>query len=458
MRSDGAWVSIALAGALLGACDSAADDKPSALSGGLLTVFDTTRDAFGRPAPVLDPDGVSAFFVGNSFFSQNWVTAPASTTARDGLGPTFNARACAGCHFKDGRGRPPDGPDETLTQSLLRLSRPGPSGPEPLEHYGGQFQPESILGVPAEGRVVVTWEEVEGAFPDGTSYSLRAPRLAFEDLAFGPFPDDVQLSFRVAPALVGMGLIDALDPAEIARGADPDDADGDGVSGRVNYAFDVESGERVVARFGWKAAAPTLEQQNAAAFLNDMGLTSSYFPDENCPGDQTACRTAPTGGEPEVTDHQLARVTHYTAHLGVPARRDHLEPDVRRGERLFTELGCASCHRPSWEVPVDPRYPQIGAQTIFPYSDFLLHDMGEGLADGRPDEDADGTEWRTPPLWGLGLYIRVNGHDFLLHDGRARGVLEAILWHGGEAEGARDRFKGLSVEDRARVIRFVESL
>ena len=426
--------------------------------GGDTTAFSKSGNAFELSARNLTNDLRRTFEVGDSFFNQNWVTAPASTEARDGLGPTHNALSCSSCHSHDGRGKPPDNPDDPERGLLLRLSVPTRQGPTDEPTYGGQLQDRSILGVPVEGRIVITYEEVQGQYPDSTKYSLRQPVYSVEDLAFGPLHPEVQVSPRIAPATIGMGLLEAIPEERILALADPDDANGDGISGRPNFVWDVQLGRLALGRFGWKANQPTVEQQAAGAFLGDIGITSGLFPDENCPLSQEECRQAPSGGAPEIPDSRLEKVTIYVQTLAVPAMRDTEDEVVRQGARLFVQSRCSMCHTTRHETgdihPVEP----LRRQVIFPYTDLLLHDMGEGLADNRPDGRASGTEWRTPPLWGIGLVETVNGHTMFLHDGRARSLEEAILWHGGEAEESRQRFMSLTPEEREALLKFLESL
>lgn len=438
------------------------------LSGGETTVFDTTRDAYARAARNFDSERRGGFFVGNSAFNKPWVIAPASTDGRDGLGPVFNARSCDVCHFKDGRGRPPE-PGEPMESMLIRLSLPGVGdhgGVVPVPGYGGQLNPFGILGVEGEGQADTEWTEVPGEYADGTAYSLRTPTYVFRDLAFGALPDNVLFSPRTAPAVYGLGLLEAIPEADILAHADPDDADGDGISGRPNQVWDVVKQGVSMGRFGWKANQPSLIQQNAGAFNGDIGITTPLFPDENCAEGQTACAEAPTGAvladdgemlEPEVDQQKLERVTLYTQTLAVPARRDWDDAEVLTGKALFNQMGCASCHVPYFETG-EHEAPEVAHQKIWPYTDLLLHDMGDALADGRPDFEATGNEWRTPPLWGIGLLETVNRHNLLMHDGRARGFAEAILWHGGEGEASKEAFRTASAKDRAAVIRFLESL
>lgn len=429
------------------------------LPGGATTVVDKSALAFGMPAANLSAERSTDFFVGNSFFKTNWVTAPASTEARDGLGPLFNARSCSSCHPNDGRGRPPIG-DEEFVGLLLRVGRPGPDGggdrPDPV--YGDQIQTSALSGVPPEGRPRVSYEDVEGAYADGTPFRLRRPLFRLEDPGYGPFAADLRLSPRVAPAVFGLGLLENVPEEALLALADEDDRDADGISGRPNRVSPSDGGEPVLGRFGWKAGKPTVEAQIAAAFLGDIGITSPLHPTENVTPAQREAATRPSGGAPEIDAETLAFVTFYTKTLAVPARRDPDAPEVRRGQALFRTAGCAACHVEELETGVDPLFPELSGQRIHPYTDLLLHDLGPGLADGRPEEGATGSEWRTPPLWGLGLLRVVNGHSDLLHDGRARDVAEAILWHGGEAQQARDAFLRLRADERAALVAFVEDL
>jgi CxxC motif-containing protein (DUF1111 family) len=431
------------------------------LSGGETTVFDTSRNAFALTARNLRGERRDKFFVGNALFNRGWVIAPASTVGIDGLGPTFNATSCSSCHARDGRGAPPTAAGEEFLGLLLRISVPGATeqgGPRPDPVYGDQFNHKSVPGVMAEGTATVTYAEQPGAFADGTVYSLRAPTYTFDNLALGPMPPDVMVSPRVAPAVFGLGLLETILEADLLALADDDDVDGDGISGRANWAFDPRSGTAKLGRFGWKANQPSVEAQNAGAFAGDIGITSSLHPTENCPAAQVGCAAQPNGGSPELDDAALFNVTYYGKLLAVPARRDFQDATVLAGKRLFREIGCAGCHTPAFTTGTDPEYPELSGQAIRPYTDLLLHDMGEGLADHRPDFLADGREWRTSPLWGLGLISTVNRHTFLLHDGRARDVKEAILWHGGEAEASREAYRHLSAADRDALGAFLESL
>ncbi|MDP1848356.1 MAG: di-heme oxidoredictase family protein [Solirubrobacteraceae bacterium] len=443
----------ALAAGCGGAGGELAGDR--ARSGGAGTVDDATGFAFALALKTLPRKDRRAFAVGNSFFNRNWVRAPASTTVRDGLGPTFNAQSCSSCHLHDGRGRPPTGARDAERGLLLRLSVGDP--PRPLRLYGSQLQDRAIAGVAAEGRIAITRTPRRGRYGDGTPYELLVPRYAVADRAFGPLPEDVQISPRVAPGVFGVGLLEAVPERAIVGHADPADEDGDGISGRPNRVTDVRTRTAALGRFGWKANVPTVEQQNASAFSGDLGITSPVFRDENCPRGQRACARAKTGGRPEIDARKLARVTFYTRTLAVPARRDVGARATDAGERHFARLGCATCHRPELRTG-DSDVAGLSDQLIRPYTDLLLHDMGPALEDGRPDALASGSEWRTAPLWGIGLVSVVNRHTRFLHDGRARNLAEAILWHGGEAHRARERFRTLPARERRELVAFLESL
>ncbi len=428
--------------------------------GGETTVFSDSKDAFSLAARNLIGARRDPFFTGNSLFNRNWVTAPASTVGIDGLGPTFNATACSSCHFRDGRGSPPKA-GETFTGLLLRLSVPGTDvhgGPVDEPTYGGQFNHRSVVGVAAEGQQTVAYREVMGQFDDGTSYSLRVPTYEFSQLSFGAMATNTMVSPRVAPSMIGLGLLQNISVATILSQADETDANGDGISGRANYVWDPKSQAVQIGRFGWKANQPGLEQQNSGAFVGDMGITSPLFPANNCPSAQVGCATAPNGGDPEITAERIDQVTYYSRFLAVPVRRGYDSVEVLRGKALFAKASCTACHTPTLVTAVDVEFPELSNQTVRPFTDMLLHDMGPDLADNRPDFLATGNEWRTPALWGMGLVKVINGHTNFLHDGRARDANEAILWHGGEALAARDAYLAMNATERTRLLLFLESL
>ncbi len=411
-----------------------------------IEIDDATQHAFSQPLPGLTKEERARFFVGNSYFNQNWIGAPGSVASRDGLGPLFNARSCSGCHFKDGRGRAPE-PGEPMRSMLVRVSLPGQ---RPHPSYGDQLQNDAVDGAWPEAEVSVRYRELPGSFADGEPYSLRAPTITITQEAYGPLGPALQTSARVAPALIGLGLLEAVPEAQLRALADPDDRDHDGISGRPND----EAG--AMGRFGWKAEQPSVLAQTAGAFLGDMGLTSRLFRAENQQPAQAI--ELPSGGDPELSDAILDSVVLYARTLAVPRRRHPAAAEVQRGEALFSEAGCAGCHVST--LTTDPMAVpgELAARTIHPYSDLLLHDLGDGLSDERPVHQAEGREWRTPPLWGIGLVERVNGHSTFLHDGRARNLSEAVLWHGGEAAKASQAYQRMGRQDRLALLAFLESL
>ena len=382
-------------------------------SGGAMTVSDSSRHAFSRPATNLTVAQRGEFFIGNAFFNSPWVVAPASASARDGLGPLFNARSCDACHNNDGRGQAPAAADEQPVSMVIQFatSTPGDNNePQADPNYGVNFNPFAIGGVPAEGKVRIRHSEIASTYGDGTPYTLLAPEYSFEELAYGELAPDTKLSPRVAPAVFGSGLLEAIPERQILKRSDPDDANEDGISGRPNYVWDPLAGRAVFGRFGWKLNQPDIAHQTAAAFSSEVGMTTSLRPEENCMPTQTACAAAPTGGKPEISDEIFNHMVTYQRMLAVPARRDLDSPEVKRGARLFLEAGCESCHRATFKTGNIAGQPWLSKQTIHPFTDMLLHDMGDALADGRADFAASGNEWRTAPRWGIGLQKTVNGH------------------------------------------------
>lgn len=449
-------------------CLYAIEAVDSSLLGGKGTVHVMGDNAFSLPLAHLSPSRRLDFSVGNSFFRNPWVIAPASTDARDGLGPLFNTNACQNCHIKDGRGHPPVADATNAVSMLVRLSIPALTeadralarvhGAVPLPVYGGQLQDMAVPGVPAEARVRVQWQHSSVTLSDGVTVALRRPRLQVTDLAYGALPADVLTSVRIASPMIGLGLLEAIPEADVLGLADPEDRNNDGISGRPNQVWDIQRQTTVMGRFGWKAGQPSLDQQNAAAFAGDMGLTSTLIAADDCTSTQQACRAAVHGGVPEVSDEVRAKVLFYTRTLAVPVQRNNESIEVRRGQQLFGQVGCAGCHVPSHVTAASAAEPELSGQTIWPYTDLLLHDMGDGLADGRAEFMASGQEWRTPPLWGIGLAQVVNPQAGFLHDGRARTLLEAVLWHGGEAQAARAAVLALSSTEREALLAFLGSL
>lgn len=454
-----------------------APEKFETMQGGAGTATGAAnRDAFSHPAANLSFAQEETFKLGNALFRKQWVAAPASTRASDGLGPLFNARACQNCHLKDGRGHPPAA-GEPAVSMLLRLARPPATADEarrirsflapaiPDDTYGGQLQTAAVPGLAPEGDVVIAHETIPRALGDGTEVTLEKPSYSVENLAYGPLDPHVTLSPRVANPMIGMGLIQAIHPADLIALADPDDADGDGISGRMALARGHTDAQPRPGRFGWKAQSGSVREQSAEAFAGDIGISSPEIPlpQGDCTEAQEACLAMPDGeqaelGRGEAPEQVIDLVTFYAENLAVPARRDVDDAEVLRGKRAFYEAGCASCHAPKFVTRRDADEPAHAFQLIWPYSDFLLHDMGPDLADGQAVGVASGSEWRTQPLWGIGLTETVSGHTRFLHDGRARTLEEAILWHGGEALPARERYADLPKPERAALIRFLESL
>ena len=438
----------------------------------------TDRDAFSHFSFGIGFEGEARFKIGNAIFRKLWVAAPSSTKASDGLGPLYNARGCQNCHLKDGRGRPPlqNWPDEVAVSMFLRLSIPPETDeqkkllaehkinvvPDPV--YGDQLQNIGIQGFDGEGQMHIDYADVPTTLAGGQSVMLRKPTYSVTELKYGPLHPKVMLSPRIAPPMIGLGLVEAIPEADIRANADPDDANKDGISGRTNEVWSQSQQKVTLGRFGWKAGAGTIMDQSANAAAGDMGLSNPLVPHPSgdCTPAQAACLAAPNGNSDrdgvELSQEFLNLVTFYSENLAVPARRGAGDELTLKGKALFYKSGCAACHMPSFTTGEVPGQPHLSKQLIWPYSDFLLHDMGDGLADNRPEGQADGHEWRTAPLWGVGLTETVSGHTFLLHDGRARNVEEAILWHGGEAQTSRDAYAALSAEDRAALLAFVNSL
>lgn len=432
-------------------------------SGGAATDFHApSRDSFSHPSANMSAARRMDFLIGDGMFRRLWVTAPASTRASDGLGPLYNERSCQRCHRKDGRGRPPADDGDGDANLLLRL-RHAAGGGDPV--YGIQFQDRAVPGEAAEGRVRISFEDVEVGLGGGETVVLRRPAYAVGALSAGPLDPGTALSPRVAPPMPGAGLLEAVPAADILARADPDDADGDGISGRARWLGAPDGGPPVLGRFGWKAGAPTVRAQAAGAFLEDIGIGTPDLPWAwgGCTEAQGSCRALPGGDEPrgdgvEIGEEAFGHVVFYARNLAVPARRGVGDPEVLRGKEIFHGTGCAACHAPSFVTHRLPDRPEQSFQLVWPYTDLLLHDMGEGLADEGPAGDPLRREWRTPPLWGIGLTETVSGHFRLLHDGRADGLLEAILWHGGEARAARDAVAAMAPGERAALLAFLRSL
>ena len=432
-------------------------------------------DAFSHASANMSFERELDFQLGNAFFTKLWVSSPSSTKSSDGLGPLFNARACQRCHIKDGRGHAPEANDTNSVSMLVRLSIP-PQNEADIKLldsgkvnslndpvYGGQLQDVAIAGLDAEGQISISYTEIPIRLNGGATVSLRKPRLSLTDLNYGKLHSEIMMSARVAPQMIGLGLLEAISEKDIIAKEDILDANKDGISGKANRVWSDEHQKIMLGRFGLKAGKATLNDQNQGAFNGDMGLSSVLVSNHygDCTAAQKECLKLPHGGsdgEPEVTQEMLEKLLHYTRNLAVPARRNVASDAVLAGKRLFYQSNCIGCHTPKYITPRETVEPEQSRQLIWPYTDMLLHDMGEGLADNRPEALANGREWRTPALWGIGLTPVVNGHSQYLHDGRARNLLEAILWHGGEAEASKQAVVDMSDDERSQLLEFIESL
>ena len=441
-----------------------------ALSAGTFTIARTDESAYAEPATVLDYKQRKAFDMGRGHFHRRWVVF-AGVNGDWGLGPTFVADRCDVCHARAGRGAPPAEADRQLRSMIVRLSLPGTDergAPRPDPNYGDQFQNDSLQGrtadeaystepVPPEADLYLDWTTHTVAFADGETVELRTPRLRIEKLRFGPLGPGAMTSVRNAQPLIGLGLLEAVPEETLLSIARQQVAEG--IHGRPNRVWDAVHGRQALGRFGWKANQPSLKQQIAAAAIGDMGVTSELFPEQNCPPVQALCLDETPGAPRELIDNDWVEMEFWLQGLAVPARRATTDQRFVRGAALFVEAKCAVCHVPELRTAARvPHLPQLANQTIRAYTDLLLHDMGDELADGRPEFAAGPRDWRTPPLWGLGLSRTVNGSTALLHDGRARTIVEAILWHGGEATSARERFRNLPKSDRENLVFYLESI
>ena len=434
--------------------------EPGQMSGGTTTVNVSNQHAFGRSLANLPIEGLRDFAYGNRVFNTTWVTAPSSVEDFDGLGPLFNRASCTACHVRDGRGQPHHDPKAPQNSALVRISQLNPetgrSEPHPV--YGLQIQDRAIQGYAPEAQVKVEYLNKDIRYPDGTTKTLLKPQVTIVETQTGAVLGGLEMSFRVAQPVFGLGLLEAVPEAEIMKWTDPDDSDADGISGREQRVKREGGSKGVLGRFGWKAGQPTLLDQSASAFAGDIGITSHVFPRDERTAGQRKDSPGAHDEQAEVRPQDLEKLAFYLRALAVPARRHIHDQQVRRGEMLFKHIGCEKCHRDTLRTGPDAAMPALANQTIRPYTDLLLHDMGPGLADNRPEELADGREWRTPPLWGIGLTKAVNGHTRFLHDGRARNLEEAILWHGGEGLSSQKAFMALTAVDRQAVLRFLGDL
>lgn len=477
---------------------------------------------FSTPAPNLSEGDLALHLEGDANFEISFTTAPnIEHPELDGLGPVFNNADCNSCHQRDGRNSTPFLSADQARVKLgsdagifLRISKAADvectqgnaannyCAPIPVPDFGGQLFHRGVLKARADWQenafggqadVYLSYERTTVTYDDGTSVELKKPIFEVENPYDAPgetkqstnitsnlLQDDVLMGWRNGMPVFGLGLLEAIPEAAILALADADDSNGDGISGRPNWVFDAikdrngDDNPVSLGRFGWKANTPSVRVQSLGALRGDIGITNLLFPDESVAGtslhDSYLTRTGfvDTGedenGEPEVDQAFSDAVVFYAETLAVPARRNVDDADVREGARLFASINCSGCHTPSFttktsgDIGGSDIIDSLKGQVIYPFTDMLLHDMGDDLADGRPDFLANGNEWRTRPLWGLGLTQTVNPQAGFLHDGRAATVEEAILWHGGEAQNSQEAFMALSKTERDQLVSFLMSL
>jgi CxxC motif-containing protein (DUF1111 family) len=414
-----------------------------------------------KPAKKLNDEDYDKLILGRSFFTIPWVEAPSATTARDGLGPLFNANTCVSCHPRNGRGTLYN-KNNSLSRALV--VRASISSNKSIEHesfkakigfvpeptYGAQISINGTREVAFEAKPKITYEELEVKFFDGEIVKLLKPKYSLENLNYGKLHQKAILSFRIAPTLHGLGLIEQIDNKDILNNVDDQDKNGDGISGRANFVYSNLTKKEELGKYTWKASSPTIIEQVAAAAHNDMGLTSPLIEVENCTSSQKACNEAPKARDNiDITQKRLEAMSFYIKNL--KAYRPKETKEFKEGLEVFKAISCNKCHISSFKTKA--------GFDISPYSDFLLHDMGEGLADGRVEFKASASEWRTAPLWGLALHEKINAKKpRLLHDGRARTYQEAILWHGGEALASKEAYMKLEKKQRQKLIEFLKGL
>ena len=436
---------------------------------GLFGVYSSANDISSKkdkslllkPISNLNDEQYDMFILGRSFFTIPWVEAPSATTARDGLGPLFNANTCASCHNANGRGNLYNKDKQFSRNLIAKLSIKNDNSKlheeilktnalikEPT--YGTQIAINANHGVKFEGKPDISFKKIEVKFPDGEIQTLLKPNYALKDLQYGELHKDAILSFRLAPSLNGLGLISDIKDEDILKNQDEFDLNNDGISGRANFVYSNITKKIELGRYSWKASISSLKEQSADAAFNDMGLTTSIFPNDNCTKKQEACLKAPKPRDAiDLTDLRLEAITFYLKN-----RKTYSAKKVeiyKEGLEIFKSIDCAKCHKTSFTTKDNLE--------ISPFSDFLLHDMGEELADGRSEFKANGNEFRTAPLWGLSLHEKINKKKpRLLHDGRARSFQEAILWHGGEAEASKKKYMNLDKKTREKLIKFLNEV
>ncbi len=432
--------------------DSGYDER---LSGGAATVFNATSHALSNAIDGLNDRDARVHELGDQTFSQTFVAPPSPIFT--GLGPIFNNVSCVNCHRNDGEGIPTTG--FSNSGLLVRLSLPGTDangGPVAVPGFGLQLQDQAVAGAQPEVNISITYIDSSVTYPDGTIVTLIKPTYNIQN-PYTALPSNCMFSPRLAPPLVGMGLLEIIPESTILSFVDAGDKNGDGITGKANYVYDEYTQKTELGRFGLKANTSTLLLQVATAYQQDMGVTSYVQKSESAEG-QSQMSVVHGDVQPELVDSLLNYVTFYVKTLAVPARRNVTDADVKQGATLFNQVNCSGCHRPTIQTGFDQTLAQINNQRIHPYTDLLLHDMGPGLADNRPDFLATGSEWRTKALWGIGLLDVANGTPYFLHDGRARTFEEAILWHGGEAQKSKTQFMQLSSTQRNQILKFLQSL
>ena len=420
---------------------------------------------FSHPIKMNDKE-FDQYILGRSFFTIPWVEAPSATTARDGLGPHFSANTCVSCHENNGSAATLSSKNQPLRALVFKLTQPSKhtsrwlinnvdtpahdNVPDPV--YGSQVSIRGNGKVMPEAQTRLKVESVPFVYPDGQKLTLTKFKPYLEKLAYGPLAKETTISLRQPPTLAGLRLIEQVSVADILAWEDPTDENKDGISGRANWLNALDQEEKILGRLNWKSSAAGIVNQTANAAAHDLGLTNPFFNEERCQPAQKDCLAAPKGdntplGSLDLPMLRLQAITAFIRDHKAP-HSVHLDEQALQGKKLFEETGCVACHRASMTTSEGVEF--------HPYSDLLLHDMGDELEDGRPEFLATEREYRTAPLWGIGARLRAK-HRFL-HDARAKTPEEAILWHGGEAEIAKSTFIKLDQDQRLALLHFLEQL
>ena len=436
-------------------------ERSEALTGGAGTIENTGKNAYSQHLTTLSFEDRQNFLIGNGFFRKLWIAAPSSTISSDGLGPIYNARACQSCHIKDGRGHLPE--TEKPLSLVVKIGEYKNLNLIPDQIYGKQFQFFAIPGMSAEVQGNIIKEEYITNL--NNNYNLHSKKVDFDiqSLNFGDIKTKNSMSLRISPQVYGVGLIDSIEESDILVKSDENDLDGDGISGIARIVKD-EQGKDRVGRFGIRASTPNLTVQSGVAFMHDMGISNPVGKNAygDCTKKQKDCFKFTTGinknDKVEVSEEILEKVVFYLSSLSPPKRRNVNDKDVLRGKEIFYESKCTSCHTPKYVTSKNAKFDFLKFQLIWPYSDFLLHDMGDNLADKNLEGKITNREWKTPALWGIGLAKKVNSRATFLHDGRAETILEAILLHGGEASYSIEYLLQNHKNELQELLKFVESL